>query len=103
MLTAPMRPPPAITSYNTSSTSLEITWQAVPDEFANGNIIGFKLSYRKAEESNAITMDLCSEKFQFSLENLTIYTNYCIQLSAFTKSGIGNMSDCVFVSTDEDG
>lgn len=103
ILTAPSMPPPNITAYNTSSTSLEITWEAVPEEFAKAQILGFKLSYRKVEESNATTFGLCPEEFRFSLHNLTIFTNCCIQLSAFTRNGNGNMSDCVFGLTDEDG
>ena len=96
-------PPPNITAQNTSSTSLEITWQTVPEEFAKAPILGFKLSYRKSDESNTTTVDLCPDEQRFSLHNLTIFTIYCIQLSAFTRNGNGNMSDCVFGLTDEDG
>ena len=92
-----------MTAYNTSSTSLEITWQAVPREFANGHILGYRISYRKADEFNTTKIDLCSEMFSFALSNLTVFTNYCIQMSAFTRKGMGNNSDCVFCSTDEEG
>ena len=96
-------PPPNITAYNKSSTSLEITWQVVPEEFAKAPILGFKLFYRKADESNVTKVDLCPEERRFCLHNLTIFTVYCIQLSAFTLNGNGNMSDCVFGLTDEGG
>lgn len=96
-------PPPNITAYNTSSTSLEITWQTISEEFAKATLLGFKLSYRKADESNSTTVDLCPKERRFSLHNLTIFTVYCIQLSAFTRNGNGNMSDCVLGLTDEDG
>ncbi|KAL9950402.1 hypothetical protein ACROYT_G042890 [Oculina patagonica] len=99
---APTQPPPNIISYNTSSTSLEITWEALPEEFAKAPILGYRLSYRQAKEINARPIFLCQDELSYSLHNLTIFTNYCIQLSAFTRSGIGNKSDCVFGSTDEE-
>ena len=104
ILTAPTAPPSNITAYNTSSTSLQITWQSVPEEFASGRIAAFELSFTKLEQSNSVfSIILCATEFQFSLENLTVFTNYCIQLAAFTRRGIGNMSECLFVSTDEGG
>ena len=96
-------PPPNITAYNTSSTSLEITWQTVQEEFVKATLLGYKLSYKKADESNATAVHLCPEERRYSLHNLMIFTIYYIQLSAFTRNGYGNMSDCVFGLTDEDG
>ena len=96
-------PPPNITAYNTSSTSLEITWQTVPEAFVKATLLGYKLSYRKADESYATAVHLCSEERRYSLHNLMIFTIYCIQLSAFTRNGNGNMSECVFGLTGEDG
>jgi hypothetical protein len=38
-----------------------------------------------------------------AVNNLTMFTKYLFQISAFTSKGEGNTSESILVSTDEDG
>ena len=49
--------------------------------------------------------NICVSVTNFSVEinNLLVYTSYCIQVLAFTRGGDGVLSDCVVASTNEGG
>lgn len=100
----PSSPPMNLTVYSTSSTSLSVSWNPVPTEFENGIITGYRVFYMdQAESKPKLKHTVSSTTFSVDLTDLSVYTNYCIQVLAFTQAGDGVPSDCVVASTDEGG
>ena len=92
-------------SYNTSSTSVNVTWHRVPAGFVHGILRGYRVFYSRTKDSGANTMQavLPANKWHVHLTGLEKFTNYTIQVAAFTRIGDGAMSRALTVSTDEDG
>ena len=95
----PGDPPQNVTGYNTSSTSINVTWNEVPEDKQNGDIIRYTVMYNKT--TNVINKSEVTEKF-FELKVLDKYTIYDIKVLAATKIGDGPASDPIKVQTDED-
>lgn len=103
--TVPSHPPLNITAHNTSSTSINVTWDTIPTQFIHGILLGYKVFYKKtsAPSSQGIFVTRKPDQSHVILSGLEKFTEYCIQLVGFTRIGDGNKSDCFNVTTDEDG
>ena len=101
----PSRPPINMTAFNTSSTSINVTWEPVPDDHVNGIVLGYRLFYKQADKAidDFSNLTVNSTVFSIELESLEFYTKYELQLLAFTVVGDGNVSEPVYCMTDEDG
>lgn len=114
----PSFPPFNISSTNTSSTSLLITWDPIPRILANGILLGYRVFYhqssgeqkigsrrrRRAVESFNQTVDVLPSNATFiKIANLRKFTNYSFRIVGFTSKGDGKISQTFNVSTDEDG
>lgn len=101
--TVPSLPPQNVSSYNTSSTSLHVSWHEVPHGFVHGILLGYRVLYKVAGGTNnnsvASTSGSIREK---ELQGLKKFTIYEITVLAFTRIGDGANSTSIFVSTDED-
>lgn len=101
--TVPSLPPQNVSSYNTSSTSLHVSWHVVPRGFVHGILLGYRVFYKVATEvrnnSVASTPETTREK---ELQGLKKFTIYEITVVAFTRIGDGANSTRIFISTDED-
>lgn len=95
----PTAPPQNVTGYNTSSTSINVTWNEVPKDKQHGDIIRYTVMYNKT--TNVINKSEVSEKF-FELKGVDKYTIYDIKVLAATRIGDGPASDPIKVQTDED-
>ena len=95
----PGAPPQNVTGYNTSSTSINVTWNEVPEGKQHGDIIRYTVMYNKT--TNVINKSEVTEKF-FELKVLDKYTTYDIKVLAATRKGDGPASDPIKVQTDED-
>ncbi|XP_052125989.1 cell adhesion molecule Dscam2-like [Frankliniella occidentalis] len=87
-----------------SPESLRVHWQPPPEALVHGVIQGYRLLYQPvqdqldvAETQNKMTTELSS-----TLHGLFKYTNYSVQVLAFTRVGDGNMSAPIFCRTKED-
>lgn len=105
MYLVPSRSPINVTAFNTSSTSINVTWFPVPDDRVNGILLGYSVLYRKADKpfEKFQNMTVCASLFEVAITNLDFFTNYEIRVLAFTVAGKGNISNPVFCMTDEDG
>ena len=77
----------------------------MPLGHTNGVVTGYRVFYIDAAESQAklnITVE-SANVYSAKLTGLLRYTNYCIQVLAFTSQGNGNISDCLITLTREDG
>lgn len=101
LFTVPSLPPTQLTAYNTSSTSLMVTWLPVPDGYVHGILRGYRLLLKIDEDS--FYQNVTTVNRSFELTGLEKFTNYSVKVLAFTRIGDGNISDPVIVSTDEDG
>lgn len=104
-LPVPSKPPQSVQSYNTSSTSLNVTWQEVPTGFVHGIPTGYRVFYSRTEDNGANVTQVVvpASKRHVHLTGLDKFTNYTIKVAAFTRIGVGAKSPGVIVSTDEDG
>ena len=56
-----------------------------------------------AQTQPNISLNVSSTNFSVEINNLLVYTSYCIQMLAITQAGDGVLSECVVASTDEGG
>lgn len=102
--TVPRGPPSDITASNTSSTSLRVDWGEVPFADQLGIIRGYRVLMWRTNQSKDIleNVTVLFPSRNISFEKLEKYTNYTIQILAFTVKGDGQISEQVVVITDED-
>lgn len=100
----PLLPPGNVTAYNTSSTSILVTWTRPKESSIQGELLGYEITFTPAwgNASNTRRVMLCYRNTSYNLTRLLVYTPYNITVAAFTKVGIGNESDIKQTWTDED-
>ena len=100
----PALPPAEITAHTESSTSIMLSWNPVPPGHENGVVLGYKILYVDQDETQPkLNSTVEANVSSFEVTGLMTFTNYCIQVLAFTRKGDGNMSDCLITLTGEDG
>ena len=113
----PSRAPGNVTSTNTSSTSLLITWQHIPKKFVHGVLLGYRVFYHQLVDEKEISprrrkraiyilnetvVTLPPNTTFLGIFNLIKFTNYSFRIVGFTSKGDGKISQTFNVSTDED-
>ena len=112
----PSHAPVNITSTNTSSTSLLITWEHVPKKLVHGILLGYRVLYHQFVDGEIgvrrqkRAIDIVNETIEIlppnatflRIFNLTKFTNYSFRIVGFTSKGEGKISQTFNVSTDED-
>ena len=99
----PSHPPENTTLVGNTSTSLNISWSAVPPEFVHGVLRGYVIEYWPVDDVND-TANTTVEPWKTEVEitNLKKFTNYTIKFAAMTAKGVGNWSEIIVMRTDED-
>ncbi|XP_048584343.1 phosphatidylinositol phosphatase PTPRQ-like [Nematostella vectensis] len=117
---APAGPPLNVSAYNTSSTSLRITWLPVHPDFRHGIILGYHVRvygpspFQGASVNHSMSQNATS--VLHSDRNLTVnasmlgvevdelqkFTMYSVRVTAYNSAGEGRGSDVISVMTDED-
>lgn len=101
--TVPSLPPQNVSSHNTSSTSLHVSWQEVPHGFVHGILLGYRILFKIANKTEDFSIVSTSATTRYKdLHGLGKFTVYKISVLAFTAIGDGPNSTIVFISTDED-
>lgn len=101
---APRVAPTNITAFNTSSTSLHVTWQPISTEGLRGILRAYRVYYIEQKtyftrSLKNVTVD--SASLEVELVDLYKFTNYTVYVVARTnKDGVS--SEKVNASTDED-
>ncbi|CAH1132457.1 unnamed protein product [Ceutorhynchus assimilis] len=102
----PSSPPMDIRCTSPTSQSIQVSWQPPPNEDCNGNIHGYKLTYEPVLDENSWGNDVIETRKTTALitviTGLRKFTNYSLQVLAFTKVGDGVMSLPHFCTTEED-
>ena len=99
----PSLPPTNLAAYNTSSTSLMVTWNPVPQGFTHGIVLGYMVLYKRERDVNESYSNITSVVTSAQLTNLDKFTMYGIKVSAFTIKGNGAMTNYTYERTHEDG
>ena len=92
-----------VRGHNTSSTSILVEWDDVPDFDQNGIITSYNITYRsQTENHNGFAMAGPNER-QKNLTDLREYVDYNITVRASTSKGDGpDSSPAIVVRTDQD-
>ena len=99
----PSLPPTDIRAYNTSSTSLTVTWNPVPQGYTHGIVLGYLVFYKRQQDVDGNFINASSLVLSADLEGLDKFTVYVVKVLAFTIKGNGVVSNETSVRTHEDG
>ena len=99
----PSLPPTDIRAYNTSSTSLTVTWNPVSQGYTHGIVLGYLVFYKRQQDVDGNFINASSLVLSADLEGLDKFTVYVVKVLAFTIKGNGVISNETSVRTHEDG
>ncbi|KAG8327859.1 hypothetical protein J6590_009662 [Homalodisca vitripennis] len=87
-----------------SPESLQVTWQPPPETLVHGIIQGYRLYYEPTEDMQDVTQvqTKITTALTTKLHGLLKYTNYSIEILAFTRVGDGAKSERIYCRTKED-
>lgn len=100
-------PPDDLRCAALTSTSLQVSWQPPPVNHQNGLLQGYKISFEPMADDNTNDNDDIENRKTTALTtvltSLRKFSNYSIQVLAYTRMGDGVMSQPIFCHTEEDG
>lgn len=90
-----------------TSQSLQISWQPPAVHHTNGLLQGYKINFEYISDTAATSNDEIDSKksteLTIVLTGLRKFTNYSVQVLAFTRIGDGILSSPIYCKTEEDG
>ena len=92
-----------VRGHKTSSTSILVEWDDVPDFDQNGIITSYNITYRSKTENHNGFADAGPNERQKEVTDLREYVEYDITVRASTSKGDGPDSSSITVRTDQDG
>ena len=101
-VSVPSAPPASVDAFSTSSTSVRVIWDEVPEFDRNGQITGYDVEYRQSE-GEARTVSVVSNVFFRALDGLESFATYQVRVRARTSLGAGPYSDFIQVAEDQFG
>ncbi|XP_017376263.2 Down syndrome cell adhesion molecule-like [Cebus imitator] len=101
----PSYPPENVQAIATSPESISISWSTLSKEALNGILQGFRVIYwaNLMDGELGEIKNITTTQPSLELDGLEKYTNYSIQVLAFTRAGDGVRSEQIFTRTKEDG
>ncbi|XP_065347787.1 cell adhesion molecule Dscam2-like isoform X4 [Cloeon dipterum] len=100
----PSGPPQDVQCSALTSQSVQVTWQPPPLAKVHGIIQGYRVTYEPVEEwsdSHVASETRSTAGLNTALHGLQHFTNYSIQVLAYTRAGDGIKSNTIFCRTDE--
>ncbi|XP_077264986.1 cell adhesion molecule Dscam2 isoform X2 [Temnothorax americanus] len=100
----PSAPPQNVACAALNGQNIQVTWKPPPSDKVHGVVLGYKLLYEAASDSQT---SLTSRETKVShalstvLHTLSPYTNYTVQVLAYTRPGNGVASSPVSCTTGE--
>ena len=89
--------------FNTSSTSIQLTWEAVPSEHQNGLIQGYMVLYHQICSNDFFYIEVNCSSRSLEVKLLQEYTAYRFSLAAFNEKGTGIWSIPYVIFTEQAG
>ena len=107
VLTAPSSAPENVQGYNTSSSSIRVTWANVAAVHQNGIIVSYRVSYQAVggsfRDGGKKDKQVAGASNQADLTGLEANVDYNITVLASTSAGEGPSSSYIVVKTAEAG
>ena len=96
--------PQNVNGHNSSSTSIRVSWDKVPDEQQNGVILSYNITYQSLTESDSGNVQVRGNPplREKEITDLKEYVAYNITVFASTVKGDGPHSTAIVVRTDQD-
>nr|XP_023669556.1 Down syndrome cell adhesion molecule homolog [Paramormyrops kingsleyae] len=100
----PSRPPESVLAAATSPETISLSWSTPAKEALNGILQGFRVIYWANLPDGELgeIRNVTTSQPSLELDGLEKYTNYSIQVLAFTRAGDGVRSEQIFTRTKED-
>uniref|UniRef100_A0A671KNH8 Cell adhesion molecule DSCAM n=1 Tax=Sinocyclocheilus anshuiensis TaxID=1608454 RepID=A0A671KNH8_9TELE len=100
----PSRPPENVVTTATTPETISLSWSALSKEALNGMLLGYRVIYWANLPDGELgeIRNITTTKPSLELERLEKYTNYSIQVLAFTRAGDGVRSEQIYTRTKED-
>ncbi|XP_042666913.1 Down syndrome cell adhesion molecule isoform X3 [Centrocercus urophasianus] len=100
----PSCPPGNVQATATSPETISISWSTLAKETLNGILQGFRVIYwaNLLDGELGEIRNVTTTQPSLELDGLEKYTNYSIQVLAFTRAGDGVRSEQIFTRTKED-
>ncbi|XP_064157717.1 cell adhesion molecule DSCAM isoform X2 [Anguilla rostrata] len=100
----PSRPPENVQASATSPETISLSWSTPAKEALNGILQGFRIIYWANLPDGELgeIRNVTTSQDSLELDGLEKYTNYSIQVLAFTRAGDGVRSEQIFTRTKED-
>lgn len=100
---APDSPPVNVKTAVHNSTAIIVSWDAVPIEHRNGEIIAYNVSYGPDNHDRKSTFINASGAQTVTIGELHPYTNYSFKVAAETSKGLSRYSSEIWDRTEEAG
>lgn len=101
----PSLPPSDVRCFALTSKSISLNWNPPPPLSINGILQGYTVVYKPIDEwhvERSQQRNVTVKESKHVLESLKKFTNYSLQVCAYTKAGAGAISSPVFCKTLED-
>lgn len=102
----PSAPPQNMACAALTGQNIQVTWKPPPSDKVHGVVQGYKLLYEAASvvlEQQAGRETKISHALSTVLHGLSPYTNYTVQVLAYTRAGEGVASSPISCTTEETG
>ncbi|XP_039305816.1 Down syndrome cell adhesion molecule-like protein Dscam2 isoform X4 [Solenopsis invicta] len=97
----PSAPPQNVACAALNGQNIQVTWKPPPSDKVHGVVLGYKLLYEAASDSQTGRETKVSHALSTVLHTLSPYTNYTVQVLAYTRAGDGVASSLVSCTTGE--
>lgn len=97
-----IKAPNILSAQKIDSMSFNVSWDPVPDGSESAVVLGYRISYYSVNDHNSLHIvtytRINNSEYSVMLNSLQLYSNYCVQVLAFTISGEGPVSGCFFLT-----
>uniref|UniRef100_A0ACB8E5L3 Uncharacterized protein n=1 Tax=Sphaerodactylus townsendi TaxID=933632 RepID=A0ACB8E5L3_9SAUR len=83
---------PEISLTSQSPTDILTSWLPIPAKYRRGQVVSFRLSFRRSTESAVQGVELPGSTYEYLLRNLNPDTVYLVRITAATRVGWGEAS-----------
>lgn len=98
--------PVNITAINSSSTSVLLTWLPIPNEYSNGPILEYRVTFWELGSDNLEKRlwkkVIDGERLSSHVTNLEKFTIYQFRMAGVNHRGVGVDSEPIETKTDQD-
>ena len=103
-------PPTGVHGYNTSSTSIVVSWNLIPSDVRYEPVVAYEVTVVNSNNSTGkplarkIIKSVCTNIDSMSIQQTQLekFTPYTITIAGVTRKGLTNTTEGITVFTDED-